>query len=143
MTVEDLEPQFLSVDEVLSLHHDQLRLFGGSGGLRDRGVLEAAVAMPAATFDGAYLHSNLFEMAAAYAFHLAEGQPFVDGNKRAALNAALVFLDLNGWIVTDPEMRLYDGMIGFATGEFDKQQFAELLRSLSAPLEEQEDGDDG
>ena len=140
MTVEDVEPLFLSVEEVLALHEDQLRLFGGSGGLRDRGVLEAAIAMPAATFDGAYLHSDLFEMAAAYAFHIAEGQPFLDGNKRAALNAALVFLDLNGWLVADPDMRLYDGMIGFATGEFDKAQFAELLRSLSAALGETEDG---
>ena len=70
MTAEDVEPLFLSVEEVLALHEDQLRLFGGSGGLRDRGVLEAAVAMPAATFDGAYLHSDLFEMAAAYAFTL-------------------------------------------------------------------------
>jgi death-on-curing protein len=54
------------------------------------------LAMPASTFDGVYLHSDLFEMAAAYAFHIAEGQPFVDGNKRTALNAALVFLDLTG-----------------------------------------------
>lgn len=81
-------------------------------------------------------------MAAAYAFHIAEGQPFLDGNKRAALNAALVFLDLNGWLVSDPEMRLYDGMIGFATGDLGKAQFAELLRSLSAPLREAEDGDE-
>ncbi|HEY3493513.1 MAG TPA: hypothetical protein VGK73_02460 [Polyangiaceae bacterium] len=61
--VED--PLFLSVEEVMVLHQDQLRLFGGSDGLRDRGVLEAAVAMPAATFDGVYLHSDLFEVAPA------------------------------------------------------------------------------
>lgn len=84
------------VEEVLLLRADQLRLFGGSAGIRDRGVLESAVAMPAATFDGELLHTGLFEMAAAYAFHIAEGQPFVDGNKRTALNAALVFLDLMG-----------------------------------------------
>jgi death-on-curing protein len=140
VTAADDEPLFLSLEEVLALHQDQLRLFGGSDGVRDRGVLEAAVAMAAATFDGTYLHSDLFEMAAAYAFHIAEGQPFVDGNKRAALNAALVFLDLNGWLVTDPEMRLYDEMIGFATGKCEKAQFAELLRSLAAPIEDEDDG---
>lgn len=134
MTTSGNEPLFLSLDEVLALHEDQLRLFGGSAGIRDRGVLESAVAMPAATFDGVHLHSDLFEMAAAYAFHIAEGQPFVDGNKRTALNAALVFLDLNGWLVTDVDMRLYDGMIGFATGDCDKPRFAALLRTLAEPI---------
>ncbi len=133
------DPLFLTVDEVLALHDDQLRLFGGSAGIRDRGVLESAVAMPASTFDSVYLHSGLFEMAAAYAFHIAEGQPCVDGNKRTALNAALVFLDLNGWLVVDPEMRLYDGMIGFATGSFDKARFASLLETLAAPTTDDDD----
>jgi death-on-curing protein len=87
------------------------------------------------------LHADLFEMAAAYAFYIAEGQPFVDGNKRTALNAALVFLDLNGWFVTDPEMRLYDGMIGFATGDFDKARFAVLLKTLAAPIVDDDDGE--
>jgi death-on-curing protein len=131
VTSSSEDPTFLSVEEVLALHADQLRLFGGSEGIRDRGVLESAVAMPAATFDGTYLHAGLFEMAAAYAFHIAEGQPFVDGNKRTALNAALVFLDLNGWVIVDPEMRLYDGMIGFAIGTFDKTRFAGLLETLA------------
>jgi death-on-curing protein len=90
------EVLFLSVEEVLALHDDQLRLFGGSAGIRDRNALESAIATPAATFDGAFLHDDLFHMAAAYAFHLAENQPFVDGNKRTAINAALVFLDING-----------------------------------------------
>ncbi len=138
MTEPDADPLFLSVDEVLSFHDDQLRLFGGSAGIRDRGVLESAVAMPSATFDGILLHATVFEMAAAYAFHIAEGQPFVDGNKRTALNAALVFLDLNGWIISDPEMQLYDAMIGFATGDFDKARFAALLEALAAPVENED-----
>jgi len=65
------EVLFLSVDDVLDLHNDQLRLFGGSTGLRDRNALESAVATPASTFDGAFLHDDLFHMAAAYAFHIA------------------------------------------------------------------------
>ena len=89
------EVLFLSVDDVLELHSDQLRLFGGSAGLRDRNALESAVATPATTYEGTLLHDDLFHMAAAYAFHLAENQPFLDGNKRTALNAALVFLDIN------------------------------------------------
>ena len=77
MTTDD-EPLFLTVDEVL-LHADQLRLFGGSDGIRDQGALDSAVATPASTFDGKFLHQDLFHMAAAYAFHIAENQPFVDG----------------------------------------------------------------
>ena len=125
------EPLFLSVDEVLELHTDQLRLFGGSDGVRDQGALDSAVATPASTFDGAFLHENLFYMAAAYAFHIAENQPFIDGNKRTALNAALVFLDLNGWIVSDPGERLYDAMLSIATGLLDKRGLAILLEELA------------
>lgn len=132
----DAEPCFLTLEEVLELHSDQLRLFGGSDGLRDGGALESAVAMPSATFDGSFLHDGPFEMAAAYAFHIAENQPFIDGNKRTALNAALVFLNLNGWNVSDPDMALYDAMIAFATRTLDKRGFARLLQSLAEPGEE-------
>jgi len=127
------EPLFLSVDEVLDLHADQLRLFGGSDGVRDKGALDSAVATPASTFDGAFLHEDLFHMAAAYAFHIAENQPFIDGNKRTALNAALVFLDINGWIVIDPDERLYDAMLSIATRRLDKRGLALLLQDLAVP----------
>jgi death-on-curing protein len=127
------EPLFLSVDEVLDLHADQLRLFGGSDGLRDKGALDSAVATPASTFDGAFLHEDLFHMPAAYAFHIAENQPFIDGNKRTGLNAALVFLDINGWIVADPDERLYDAMLSIATGLLDKRGLARLLQELAVP----------
>ena len=63
---------FLTVEDVLALHGEQLERFGGSAGVRDRGALESAVAVPAATFDGNLLHEDLFQMAAAYAFHLAD-----------------------------------------------------------------------
>lgn len=70
-------------------------------------------------------------MAAAYAFHLAQNQPFVDGNKRTGLVAALVFLDLNGVTVLDPQERLSDAMIAIAERRMDKDELAELLRELS------------
>lgn len=62
------EPLFLTLSEVLEIHADQLRLFGGSDGIRDQGALESAIAMPEATFAGTFLHENLWDMAAAYAF---------------------------------------------------------------------------
>ncbi|MEO8905401.1 MAG: type II toxin-antitoxin system death-on-curing family toxin [Polyangiaceae bacterium] len=128
---DDSEPLFLSVDDVRSLHEDQLRLFGGSAGVRDEHALESAVGTPSSTFDGAFLHDDLFHMAAAYAFHIAENQPFIDGNKRTALNAGLVFLDINGWIVADPQQRLYDAMIDISARALDKKGLAERIRSLA------------
>ncbi len=130
-----MEPDFLSLDEVLEFHQQQLDAYGGIQGVRDQGLLESAVAMPQASFGGEYLHTDLFHMAAAYAFHLAENQPFLDGNKRTALMTALVFLDLNGYIVLDPAERLYEAMIAIANKQFDKAQLAELLRELSHPSE--------
>lgn len=127
------EPVFLSLADVLSLHADQLELYGGSAGVRDAGALDAAVEMPRASFDGQYLHSDLFSMAAAYAFHIAESQALIDGNKRTGLNAALVFLLLNGWQVQDPDGRLYDAMIAIAVHTLDKTGLAALFRELALP----------
>jgi death-on-curing protein len=128
-----IEPLFLTVEDVEDIHAESLNRFGGSHGLRDRGLLDSAVATPQAGFGGEYLHPTLFDMAAAYAFHLAENQPFVDGNKRVALGAALVFLKLNGIEIDDPEERLYDAMIALATHALDKAGLAILLRELSPP----------
>src|SRR5829696_6639768 len=126
-----IEPEFLTLDDVLLIHDEQLKAYGGIQGIRDKGLLESAVMMPQASFGGEYLHTDLFEMAAAYAFHIAENQPFLDGNKRTALVSALVFLDINGFEVLDDEMKLYDAMIAIANKEMDKYDLAELFKRLS------------
>jgi len=77
-----IDPVFLDVEDVLLIHEEQLALYGGAAGIRDAGLLESAVAMPRATAGGEYAHEGLFAMAAAYAFHIAQNQPFLDGNKR-------------------------------------------------------------
>ena len=77
-------------------------------------------------------------MAAAYAFHIAENRPFLDGNQRTGLGAALVFLRINGFKVPDPEERLYDAMIAIAERRLDKAGMAALLERLSRPV-----GDEG
>jgi death-on-curing protein len=126
------DPEFLSVDEVLLLHEEQISRYGGGQGIRDAGALDSAVAMPMSTFDGRFIHADVFLMAAAYAFHIAQNQPFLDGNKRTGLAAALVFLDLNGVEVLDPSGRLYDAMIGLAERRLDKPGLASLLRELAS-----------
>ena len=127
------EPEFLDVDDVLTLHEALLQEHGGQAGIRDRGVLESAIAMPAATFDGVFLHEGLFSMAAAYAFHIAENQPFVDGNKRAAIGSALVFLDINGVNVSEATETLHTAMIDLSARRLDKPGLAILLQRLASP----------
>jgi len=122
---------FLTLDDVLGFHRDQLDRWGGHDGVRDRGALESAIAQPQAMFGGDYLHEGLFAMAAAYAFHLAGSQAFLDGNKRVGVNAALAFLALNGFRIADPESALYDAMIEIAHRRMTKPQLARLLRELA------------
>ena len=122
------EPDFLTLDEVLGIHADQIRVYGGASGLRDLDRLRSAIAMPETTFDGEYLHPSRFEMAAAYLFHLARNHPFVDGNERTALMCALVFLGLNGQrLRADPD-DLYALADGVAAGAVDKAEVSVFLR---------------
>lgn len=87
---------FLSVEDVVFIQASAIEHEGGLGGMRDHGLLDAAVAMPRQQFGGAYLHEDVAAMAAAYLFHIAQNHPFLDGNKRTAVMAAFVFLDNNG-----------------------------------------------
>jgi death-on-curing protein len=124
----------LSVGEVLSLHAEQVCLYGGSHGLRDLAALESAVAMPQAGFGQSYLHEDLFAMAAAYVFHLVMGHPFVDGNKRAGATAAHVFLLTNGFGVPhELEDEFLEVVLGVAQGVVGKGQVAEFLRRVCVP----------
>ena len=107
---------FITLAEVIEIHKNQITLYGGRDGIRDINLLSSALAMPRATFDGKYLNKDLFEMAAAYAYHLCQNHPFVDGNKRVGLVAALVFLEFNGIEVDDPRGLLYNAMMNIAKG---------------------------
>ena len=131
------DPVFIEVEQVLRLHAIQLRLYGGSAGIRDTGMLESAVEMPRAGFGGEYLHADIFEMAAAYAFHIVMNHPFVDGNKRTGFHAALVFLDLNGYELVLDDAAAYDLVIGVCEGTVTKGRLAEASRDGSAPLPEE------
>lgn len=119
--------RFLTLEQVLELHHLQLALFGGSSGVRDQGLLESAMGNVEATFGGDYLHATTFEMAAAYLYGICRNHPFVDGNKRTAAAAALTFLDLNGIEIVATEDALYDLVIGVAEGRVPKEDVASFL----------------
>ncbi len=120
---------FISVEDVLELHANQVALYGGDHGVRDLALLESAVAQAQATFGGEYLHTDIFEMAAAYLFHLVQNHPFLDGNKRAGAVAALVFLDINQIEIDAPPGSIYELTLSVATGQTGKAKIAEFFRS--------------
>jgi death-on-curing protein len=121
----------LTVEDVLDIHDLHLQRYGGSAGLRDRALLESAVAQAAVSFGGQFLHSDLAEMAAAYLFSLVKNHAFVDGNKRVGLAAALTFLDLNGIAIDHSSDVLYDATMAVAEGRLEKDGLAEVFRGLA------------
>lgn len=125
------EIEFLTVEVVLALHQRQLDRFGGGAGLRDRGLLESAVAQPQASFGGTFAHDGLFAMAAAYLFHIVSNHPFVDGNKRAGLLAAQVFLDVNGVTLEHDSEAFYALTMGVAEGRIDRAAVAAELEHIA------------
>jgi death on curing protein len=116
------------VDE---LHEDSLREFGGISGVRDDSLVESALG--AAMNDHFYGGGDVFAVAAAYAFHIAQNQAFLDGNKRTATASALVFLAMNGHAVkheTEDRASIYDALIAIAERRMDKSELAALFRKL-------------
>ena len=120
------EPIFLAHDEVLTMHRMSMERFGGTHGLRDEGGFASAVEQPKNTFY--YGNRDLFDCAAAYAFHTAQAQAFLDGSKRTAVAAALAFLKRNNVDVLFDWTPYDDAMIGIAEPRLDKPGLVQQLR---------------
>jgi death-on-curing protein len=120
------EPEWLDIDIVLDVHAEQLALFGGADGVRDRGLIESALGRPRHKF--AYGESDLAALAAAYAFGIAKNHPFVDGNKRTAFASMLVFLGLNGIDFDVPPQDATVMIVSLAAGEVSEESLARWIR---------------
>jgi len=120
------EPEFLSPAIIEQLHADSLALFGGSAGVRDRGLIESALASARNTH--LYGRGDVFDIAASYAFHIAESQAYFDGNKRTAVAAALTFLKGNDVKLRVDEMLIYSAMIAIAEKRMTKSELAAIFR---------------
>ena len=113
---------FLSIEGILSIHTRMIAEFGGMAGVADQGLLESAVSMTTAGFAGEFLHGSLPAMAAAYLFHICKNHPFFDGNKRVAVVAAEVFLNINGMQLDVPNDELKELCLGVAAGGISKDE---------------------
>ncbi len=120
-------PIFLSLNEVFEIHQDQIVRTGGDSGIRDIDLFKSAMGMPAVTFSDQFLHTDIYEMAAAYLFHLVQNHPFVDGNKRVGAVSAIVFLLLNGYDFDAPEEEFAELVMSVARGELDKADVAVFI----------------
>lgn len=120
----------LTVEIVREIHTEAMARFGGSDGVREIALLESAVAAPQASFGGKSPYQDLAEVAAAYLYYLCRNHPFVDGNKRAALGACIVFLRLNGVEpqVDGPDWE--DLVLAIAAGAFDRGETTARLREF-------------
>ena len=128
------QPVFLTLQEIADIHRDQIARYGGSEGVRDWGLLQSAIAMPATGCGGQRFHADVCEMAAAYLFHLVQNHPFLDGNKRVGAVAAYVFLALNNLRLTASATAYADLVFSIARGETPKSAVAEFFRANTAPI---------
>jgi len=119
-----MDIQFLTLEDVLEIHKDQIDRYGGRSGIRDKNLLISALSQPPSTFEEKYLHNCLSQMASAYLFHICQNHPFIDGNKRTALMSALVFLDINHSKIDYPEKALEELTISVASGKLHKKEIA-------------------
>ena len=126
-----MEPLFLTLEEVLEIHRYEIERHGGTLGVRDNGLFESAVAAPQSGFGGHYLHGDLYEMAAAYLFHLVQNHPLLDGNKRGGAATALVFLTMNGIETKMTNQALVGMVLAVAKGKMDKPAIADFFRNHS------------
>jgi death-on-curing protein len=125
---------FVPDEIVLTIHTDLLQRYGGEAGLRDRNLLESALAQPKMTIGDKYAYKTIFNKAAAYGFYIYMNHPFVDGNKRVALVLMDIFLQKNGWEISATEEETYSMMISLSSIRLSKVQLSLWLKEHSSRL---------
>jgi death-on-curing protein len=125
---------FIPKDVILHFHEQLIQLYGGSLGIRNEQLLDSALEQPKTTFNGSYLHDNIFKMAAAYGFHLCKNHPFIDGNKRVALAAMDTFLQNNGYEISASEKETYKIIIELSAENLSKSELTQWLKQNTTSI---------
>ena len=120
---------FIPKNIILYFHQKLIETYGGTTGIRDEKLLDSALEQPKATYQSEYLHDNIYKMAAAYGYHLCNNHPFIDGNKRIALVAMDVFLQINGFEISTSEKDAYKIIIRLSKSELTKNELEEWLKN--------------
>jgi death-on-curing protein len=119
--------RFISHFLTITIHQQQIEKFGGTFGIRDKGLLDSALAQPQATFGGELLHRTIHEQAAAYLYHLAMNHPFVDGNERTAFAVMDTFITLNSYSLNLSDAEAYKLVIQVVQKEISKEELSTFL----------------
>jgi death-on-curing protein len=127
------EPVWIREIEALAFHAQQIAIFGGSDGIRDRGLLDSALARPKNLFAYSDAEVTLAQLAASYAVGISSNHPFVDGNKRTAMHVAFVFLEFNGHLVTATQEDACLTFLRLAAGEITEAELALWFEGNTAP----------
>lgn len=125
---------FLATSQVLFIHDQMVKRFGGSHGIRDMGLVESAAARPQATFGGKYLYLSIFDKAAAFLQSLLKNHPFVDGNKRTALTSAGLFLWKNGHRLINNHIKEVEFAVKVDNGNLTIEQISKWLKDHSVKI---------
>lgn len=120
---------FLKLNEVIKIHDLLIEKFGGSSGIRDLGLLDSALYQPQAKFSNNYICKDIFEMSAAYLFHIIKNHPFIDGNKRTGIFTAINFFELNYCEINFTLEDFYKLALNVATSKLDKKQIAQIFKN--------------
>jgi len=121
-------PDFLTIEDINDIHENQIALYGGGNGVRDKGLLQSALSIPMASFGGSFLHQDIFEMAAAYLYHIVQNHTFIDGNKRTGAASALTFLVLNGYKLKATQDDFEAMLLSVASSKMEKEMVADFIR---------------
>ena len=126
-----MEIYFLDLQEIKSIHKYQIEKYGGIHGLRDQNLLESAINYQQAMFGQQYLHVDICSMAAAYMYAIIKNHPFVDGNKRTGLVAAVLFLAYNDFFIDAKDDELFDLAIATATSKMTEAEITLFFKEKS------------
>lgn len=126
--------KFLTVFQILELHQRLIETSGGTGGIRDFGALESALAQPEMTFGGEDLYPTLIDKAGALAYSVCMNHPFIDGNKRVAHAAMEIFLVLNGFEIDAPIDKQEKCFLDMASGKVTREELTNWLQHIVVPI---------
>lgn len=126
-----MNTSYLTLEQILVIHEDQIKRYGGTSGLRQLSLLESSLFRPQSTFDGKDLYESLFDKAAALIYSLIQNHPFLDGNKRTGIVAGFVFLEMNGLIVNTEKEEIVDIVVSIATQKWNVERVSNWLKHNS------------
>lgn len=125
---------FITLEQVLIIHEDQIDRYGGSHGIRDLNLLESALFRPQTTFSGEDLYITIFDKAVALMHSFVLNNPFIDGNKRTAVVSVIVFLSLNGWKLKIPQKELVKTVLAIEAKKFTPNHYPQLVKERATQI---------